>query len=76
MPTWHERCTGCTGIDFGIFMKHLICREILCAAQHVDKRFDRVLVTNLNFLVSDVITVYCFHTLISEFGSMLLCREL
>ena len=55
------------GVDFGTFMRRLVCRDFPCVA-HADDRFGRVLAYHLNFPASDVVTAYRFHTLVSEFG--------
>lgn len=52
-------------VDFGTFMKKLILRNFPCAN---NEYFAKRLSYHLNFPVSDIVTVYRFRTLISEFG--------
>ena len=52
--------------DLRTFLRRVLFRDFPCA--HSCPRFQRFVAYHLNTPVSDVVTVYRFHTLVSEFG--------
>lgn len=52
-------------VDFRTFYRKVILKDFPCA---LNESFSKLLSYHLNFPVSDIVTVYRFRTLISEFG--------